>query len=86
MNLSEVTIIVTKAPNTPILGNLRTVMQLQFKDSFIFVKVAMKSQKTNNMCVYHTQYIISLKVSNTSLGYKNEYILKQSYLSQGHIF
>lgn len=63
MNLSEVTIIVTKAPNTPILGNLRTVKQLQFKDSFIFVKVAMKSQKTNNMCVYHTQYITSLKVT-----------------------
>ena len=57
MNLSEVTIIVTKAPNTPILGNLRTVKQLQFKDSFIFVKVAMKSQKTNNMCVCITHSI-----------------------------
>lgn len=54
MNLSEVTIIVTKAPNVPILENLRTVKQLQFKDSIIFVKVAIKSQKTNNMYVYHT--------------------------------
>lgn len=85
MNLSEVTIIVTKAPNVPILGNLRTVKQLQFKDSIIFVKVAIKIQKCVCVCI-HRQYITSLSVSNTSLGYKNEYILKQSYLSQGHIF